>query len=527
MSSDDRRRPPERVPPVRSGARAPDARAPGVVHPDAPTEPERRAPSIPPPARVHAVSPPAQGRVPDAPGAPGAPGAGGARPVASVSIQRGRPVRPEEQAAERAFRQPSPQRVPKAFFPLAPRSWEEAGIDASTVEGIVLRGLLGSRSATGKGIAERVRLDLALVQDVLDRLKEKKLLVYRGTTVVGDFVIELTDEGQAQALESRRVTAYVGPAPVPWNHYLEALRYQSLATATPGLGDLRHAFADLQVNEEMLDRLGPAVTSGRAMFLYGEPGNGKTSLAERMTRCFAGAIWIPYTLDVGGHLVKLFDPAVHEEMGVDAAQRSRYDRRWVRIHRPTVVAGGELTLAMLELQHDPASSVGEAPLQMKANGGTLVIDDFGRGHTEPRDLLNRWIHPLERRNDFLALPDGRKVSSPFDCMLVFSTNLQPRDLADEAFLRRIPYKIYVADPLEDEFEALVESVAADLGVTLQHRSVRYLIDRHYKMPKRPMRMCHPRDLLLQVVHLCHYERRPLTAGPQEWDRVVGNYFGSY
>ncbi|MBX2801174.1 MAG: ATP-binding protein [Myxococcales bacterium] len=450
-----------------------------------------------------------------------------ARAVASVSMKRGRPVLPSEQAASRAFRQQPSPRQRREFFPLEPRSWEESGIDVSAAETLVLRTLLGSGAETGRSLADRVRLDLGLIQDVLDKLKDKKLVNYRGTTVMGDFVTELTEEGQNKAIESRKLTAYVGPAPVPWNHYQEALRYQALSAVSPGIEDLQRAFADLSVNEDLFDRLGPAVTSGRALFLHGEPGNGKTSLAERMTRCFGGSVWIPYTIEIGGHYVKLFDPAIHRELEVDPQLRSRYDRRWARIERPTVIAGGELTLDMLEIKHDPVNNVCESPLHLKANMGTFVVDDFGRGNTSPRDLLNRWIFPLEKRRDFLSLPDGRKFTAPFDCLLVFSTNLEPRDLADEAFLRRIPYKIYVGDPLEDEFEALVETVAAKMGVTLQNRSVRYLIDRHYKMQDRPMRMCHPRDLLMQVVHLCEYERRPLTAGPAEWDRVIANYFGSY
>ncbi|MEM6931461.1 MAG: AAA family ATPase, partial [Myxococcota bacterium] len=296
---------------------------------------------------------------------------------------------------------------------------------------------------------------------------------------------------------------------------------------TPTMTDLQRGFADLQVSEELYDQLGPAVTSGRALFLHGESGNGKTSLAERMTRCFDGGVWLPYTLDIGGHHVKLFDPAVHRVLEVDAKTREQMDRRWVLVERPTLVAGGELTLGMLEIQHDPASNTSEAPLQLKANLGTFVVDDFGRGVTTPRDLLNRWIYPLERGVDFLSLPDGRKFASPFDCLLVFSTNLEPHDLADEAFLRRIPYKIRVNDPTEDEFEMLVVHEAAQMGIQLPDRSVHYLLERHYRMNGRPMRFCHPRDLLQQVAHLCDFERRSRTAGPREWDRVVGNYFGHY
>lgn len=471
-----------------------------------------------------------------------------ARAVASIQVQGGRPTLPSERLgmstpapgvtqvrqaaalqasiASRARPPVAPKPAPPEFFPLEARNFDEAGLDPAQIEFLVLRHLLGMRAETGRNIAESVRLPLALVRDVLDQAKDKKLVNYKGTTALGDFVTELTDAGREKAIESRKVTSYVGPAPVPWEHYLEALRYQALGNRSPGPEDLARAFGDLQISEDLFDRLGPAVTSGRALFLFGEPGNGKTSLAERMTRCFGGAIWIPYTLQIGGHIVKLFDPAIHKELEVDPnANKGRPDRRWVRIERPTVVAGGELTLDMLELKVDPIQQLCEAPLQLKANCGTLVIDDFGRGNTKPRDLLNRWIFPLEKRTDFLSLPDGRKISAPFDCLLVFSTNLEPKDLADEAFLRRIPYKIYVGDPLEDEFEHLLTTMATALRVELPPRSAKYLIDRHYKMNKRPMRMCHPRDLLLQVVHLCDYERRAKIAGPAEWDRVVANYFG--
>jgi hypothetical protein len=462
--------------------------------------------------------------------------------VAAVQVQDGRALLPSE-TPEPAPVAAAPPRAPSAtrprsiapappkppereFYPLEARNFGELGVEQGAIEALVLRHLLSLRSETGRNIAEVVRIPLQLVREVLDAAKEKKLVNYRGTTVMGDMVAELTDAGAAKAVESRKVTSYVGPAPVPWSHYLEALRYQALGNTSPTPHDLERAFADLQISDDLFDRLGPAVTSGRALFLFGEPGNGKTSLAERMTGCYGGAVWLPHTLDLGGYMIKLFDPAIHKEIPTDPAQfKSRIDRRWIKIERPTVVAGGELTLDMLELKVDPTSQVGEAPLQLKANCGTLVVDDFGRGNTKPRDLLNRWIFPLEKRVDFLSLPDGRKFSAPFDCLLVFSTNLEPRDLADEAFLRRIPYKIYVGDPSEDEFEQLTQKMAVTLGVELQPRSVKYLIERHYKLAKRPMRYCHPRDLLLQVVHLCEYEGRPKSAGPPEWDRVVANYFG--
>lgn len=434
----------------------------------------------------------------------------------------------QARAPQAVVRAPAPPPKPEepAFFPLEPRSFEEVGIDTGPLLDLTLRTMLGAGGVTGRSLSEATCLPLGLVRDLLDQAKNAKLVNYRSTTALGDYVTELTEAGVAKAMQSRAFTSYVGSAPVPYDHYLQALEIQALADKNPGLEELVNAFSDLYVSEEMLERLGPAVSSGRAMFLFGEPGNGKTSLAERMTLCFGDTVWIPMTLDIGGHLVKLFDPAIHKAVDIDPdLHKGRYDRRWIRIKRPTVIAGGELTLDMLEIKVDEESRVCEASLQMKANLGTFVIDDFGRGNTSPRDLLNRWIFPLEKRIDFQQLPDGRKIQCPFDCLLVFSTNLEPRDLADEAFLRRIPYKIYVGDPLDDEFTELVKVVAAKLRIAVEDRTIRYVVDKHYKQAKRPMRMCHPRDLLLQIQHLCEYERRPVVAGPKEWDRVVDNYFG--
>jgi predicted ATPase with chaperone activity len=413
--------------------------------------------------------------------------------------------------------------------PKEPRSWEEAGIDEILAEQLVLRYLTTANTESARQIANDICLNLPLTKDLLERLKHAKLLQHRGATPMGDFIYELTDAGRAKAIDYKRICAYVGPAPVPFVQYLQSVEEQTLRSRTPTPDDLQRAFADLIVSSDLVARLGPAVASGRAMFLHGDPGNGKTSIAERVTRCFGDAIWIPHTLLIDGHLVKLYDPATHN--AVDPAFKAltpqeRLDRRWVKIERPTVVAGGELTLEMLEIQISATTNICEAPLQLKANCGTLVIDDFGRQRIEPQVLLNRWIFPLERRLDFLRLPDGRKISSPFDPLLIFSTNLEPRDLVDEAFLRRIPYKIQVLDPTEGEFRALFELVAAKAEVVLARGVVDHLLDRHYKAGGRKLRFCHPRDIILQVVNQCLYERRPKVATAVDIDRAVDNYFGA-
>ncbi len=280
----------------------------------------------------------------------------------------------------------------------------------------------------------------------------------------------------------------------------------------------------------MFEVLGPAINSGRGMFLYGPPGDGKSSIAERITICFGDEIYIPKCVIVDGLIIKLLDAANHQEVECrrdSIIKKGQVDERWAKIRRPTIVVGGELTMDALEVQYNPTSKTCEAPVQMKSNCGTLVIDDFGRQRMPPIELLNRWIVPLEKRYDYLALPTGKKIQIPFDQLIIFSTNLEPKDLCDDAFLRRIPYKINVGDPTEDEFRRLFEFVSPQLGVELDQttrEAIEYLIETHYRKPGRAFRCCHPRDLLLQVKNRCLYLGQPQQVTRELFDYAVSVYF---
>jgi predicted ATPase with chaperone activity len=263
------------------------------------------------------------------------------------------------------------------------------------------------------------------------------------------------------------------------------------------------------------------------MFLYGAPGNGKSTLAQRMTACFGQEIWIPHAIIDSGQIIKLYDPSYHHSISrrnQGIVKNSEYDRRWIKVRRPTVVVGGELTMDSLEIRYDARTNVSEAPLQLKSNCGCLLIDDFGRQQVAPRELLNRWIIPLESRHDFLTLSSGKKIQVPFDQLIIFSTNLEPDELVDEAFMRRIPYKIEVGDPNEDEFHELFRIYGDEFGCSYDPAAVNHLLEKHYFPQGRAMRRCHPRDLMKQVRSYCAYHDLPVEMLAEHFDRVVSTYF---
>ena len=417
------------------------------------------------------------------------------------------------------------------FIPIEPASFQAAELTDGEVEALILKYLLNRGDATGRDIADQIRLPFVLLDELLRELKQEQLVVYRNSATAGDYVYQLTDLGRERAKRYHEHCTYFGAAPVSLEEYIVSVEAQSLERQHPTVEQLRAAFGDLLINDRMFGRLGPAINSGRGMFLYGFPGNGKTSIAERVTRSFGQYIWIPRSLGVDGEIIRLFDPVNHEEApppkGSGLLDNSRIDKRWVRIRRPTIVVGGELTMDGLEVirERPRTSNVSEASLQMKSNCGCAADRRLRPPTDRARDeLLNRWIVPLEKRYDFLNLPNGKKIQVPFDQLIVFSTNLEPRDLVDEAFLRRIPYKIEVIDPTEQEFRDLFRLMCPKLGVDYDESAVSYLIETHYKATGRPFRCCQPRDLLMQIKSHCLYTKAAPALTPEAFDFACENYF---
>lgn len=408
------------------------------------------------------------------------------------------------------------------FVPKYPQSLRDAKIPEPLVAGLALKYLLHVGKASGRDIARQIRLPFRTLEELLNRMRDEQLISYVRSSGVGDFEYLLTEQGRIQARNLKDQSTYFGAAPVSLDDYIQSVRQQALANVKITPEKVARAFSDLTLSGHMIRRVGQALTRSATMLLFGNPGNGKTSIAERMIKPFGDAIWIPRALNVDGDVIRLFDPAVHREL--PACNPGTFDDRWIRIERPILIVGGELTLDALELTFNSGSHTYEAPVQMKSNCGVLLIDDFGRQKIDPERILNRWIVPLEKRVDYLDLRNGKRICVPFEQMLVFSTNLRPEDVVDEAFLRRITYKVEVPDPTEEQFRAVFWQYARELKLEVSPEDLNELIERHYQQVQREFRFCHPRDLLQQVATACDFAGEPRRLTRQLIDDAVLNYF---
>jgi hypothetical protein len=409
--------------------------------------------------------------------------------------------------------------VRTGFAPGVPQTFEELGISQSLVLDLVLRRLLLEGFSNLQALSAKLKLSFPILNIVFQHMRQQQLVEVKGM-LGNDYHFALSAAGKLLASERFQITQYAGAAPVSLKDYHSAIKSQA-AQVKIDRKALRSAFSDLVVTDQLLDQLGPALISQNSIFVYGPTGNGKTSLAERMLRVYQDAILLPYAVEVDSQIISLFDPVVHQRLDVEDGD---VDPRWVLCRRPCIVVGGELIPSMLELRLDESSGIYAAPLQMKANNGIFIIDDFGRQLMSPRDLLNRWIVPLDRRVDYLMLRYGVKFQIPFELMVVFSTNLEPSDLADEAFLRRIHNKIFV-DAVDDKaFDQIFHRVVSSSNIPHEPDSAEYLRKVCLRQGRTELRACYPADICNILISIGKYEGRPPFMSKAELERASALYF---
>jgi hypothetical protein len=424
------------------------------------------------------------------------------------------------------------------YVPQPPKLATETGLSVQFLFDLVLRAIYNRVRVTGSDMASDLKLPYPVLAPVLPLMRKQTLIDIVGQKGGGGdatFEYEIKPPKGTLALQDALdKTTYTGPAPVPFDDYVESVIAQTVKNLVVTRRSIQRAFEDLVMTPEVFNEIGPAINSAASIFLFGYPGNGKTSIAERITRLMGDDIYVPYAVEANGQIIKVYDPIVHTKVeesrtdGIESAfiKSVTYDERYVKVRRPTIVTGGELTLPMLDLKYNTVGKYYEAPLQMKANGGILMIDDFGRQQVRAMDLLNRWIVPLEKRYDYLTTVTGIKIEVPFDQLLIFSTNLDPMQLADEAFLRRIKYKIEVRDPGEHQWRQIWRLVCRSRQIDYDDQGIDYLIEKWYKPAGRPFRMCQPRDILDQMVSIGKYNMERVTFSPDLIDAACLTYFVS-
>lgn len=417
--------------------------------------------------------------------------------------------------------------------PRAPRTLAEAGLPFDLIVPLILKTLHFSGELSGAALSSRLGLQYSVIEPALQHLKSAYLVDISGGGLTGGpaFVYRITDAGRARTLLSLEQSHYVGPAPVPLEDYAAYMR--AFAAAMPKTATrerVRHAFRNLVLSQRVLDQLGPAVNGGHSIFVYGPPGNGKTVISQAIRELLDGELAIPHALVADGHIIRLFDAAAHDPLpppadtgGIDSGHDAD-DARWVRCRRPLVMVGGELELDNFDLAYRETTKVYQAPLQLTANGGLLIIDDFGRQKCSPVAMLNRWITPLESRIDFLTLQTGQKVVVPFVVLVVFATNIKPFELLDEAFLRRIRYKVFAESPTLSDFKRIFRNCCTERALDYDEALVDGLVREVFTPRRIPLRGTHPRDLIDQALSLADYLSQPRRLTPALLRDACASYF---
>jgi predicted ATPase with chaperone activity len=421
--------------------------------------------------------------------------------------------------------------ITDGVFPAVPETLEETGLPESTIEQLILKIMYFRGDIYGRDLACALGLQYSVIFKTLEYLKVQHIVHIKRSMGYGDVsaLFALTDAGRGRAHEALEFNQYSGPAPVPLAQYEKMVRAQRPPAGWLTKEALDAAYKNVVITPEILSGIGHAVSSGNSFLIYGKPGNGKTYLAENLTNLDSQAVYLPYALECQGNIIQYYDPVYHIKLDEAAAEDSvtselPWDGRWVRCKRPFLMTGGELSLDMLDLNYNPVSKIYDAPFQLKANNGIYLIDDFGRQRATPAEVLNRWIVPMERKIDFLSFRSGGKMAVPFDAFLVFSTNLNPERLGDEAFLRRIQYKMLLRGPEQQEFEEIFRRYCTSKRLNYPSSLVTYLVEQHYHRARKPMRRCHPRDILSHAIDLIHFEKLPYALNEEVLDRAFESCF---